>query len=149
MSALSLVDSPLFGGSFVDAGMRELFSSDAFIGRCFEAEVALARSQARLGIIPQAAALEIAAAAETHVFDEDRLRSETEVVGYPVLPIVEQLADAAGEGGRYLHWGLGRPHTTSCTPPVDARSTRTNPCSMRSRECTRSHLRWDWGGYGS
>ena len=105
MSALSLVDSPLFGGSFVDAGMRELFSSDAFIGRCVEAEVALARSQARLGIIPQAAALEIAAAAETYVFDEDRLRSETEVVGYPVLPIVEQLADAAGEGGRYLHWG--------------------------------------------
>lgn len=105
MSALSLVDSPLFGRSFVDDEMRELFSSDAFVRRCIETEVALARSQARIGVIPEKAALEIASAAEKPFLNSDRLQRETEVVGYPILPIVEQLADAAGEGGRYLHWG--------------------------------------------
>lgn len=105
MSQISLVDSPLFGGTFVDDEMRVLFSSDAFVQRCVETEVALARSQARIGIIPEAAALKIATAAKEYVLDADRLRRETEIVGYPILPIVEQLADAAGEGGRYLHWG--------------------------------------------
>lgn len=105
MSALTLIDSPLFGRSFVDDDMREVFSSDAFVRRCIETEVALAESQARTGIIPEKAALEIASAAETPFLNADRLQRETGIVGYPILPIVEQLADAAGEGGRYLHWG--------------------------------------------
>lgn len=102
---LGLIDSPLFGASFVDGPMREVFNSRSFIQRCVECEVALARAQARLGVIPAEAARGIAATAERHVLDLDRLRRDTEIVGYPVLPLVEQLADAAGEAGRYLHWG--------------------------------------------
>ncbi|MBS7458129.1 class-II fumarase/aspartase family protein [Coralloluteibacterium stylophorae] len=105
MSAVSLVDSPLFGDSLVDAGMRAVFGSDAFVRRCVEVEVALAAAQARLGIVPEAAAEGIARAAAHHVFDMERLRHETALVGYPVLPIVEQLADAAEDAGRHLHWG--------------------------------------------
>lgn len=105
MSSLSLIDSTLFGGSFADADMRELFDSDAFVGHCVETEVALAKAQARLGVIPEAAAEAIAVAARTVHFDRPRLTRETELVGYPILPIVEQLADACGEAGRYLHWG--------------------------------------------
>lgn len=105
MSSLSLIDSPLFGGSFVDADMRPLFESDAFVSRCVETEVALAKAQARLGVVPEAAAEAIAIAARTIHFDQRRLTRETELVGYPILPIVEQLADACGEAGRYLHWG--------------------------------------------
>src|SRR5262249_23617608 len=29
----------------------------------------------------------------------------TDVVGYPILPLVHQLAKQCGEAGRYLHWG--------------------------------------------
>lgn len=105
MRSLSLIDSALFGGSLVDADMRALFESDAFVSRCVEAEVALAKAQARLGVIPEAAADAIALAARTIRFDQSRLTRETELVGYPILPIVEQLADACGEAGRYLHWG--------------------------------------------
>ncbi|MBY5378323.1 adenylosuccinate lyase family protein [Rhizobium leguminosarum] len=105
MSSLSLIDSPVFGGSFVDADMRALFDSDAFVSRCVETEVALAKAQARLGIVSKAAAQTIAVAARTIRFDQSRLMRETELVGYPILPIVEQLADACGEAGRYLHWG--------------------------------------------
>lgn len=105
MRSLSLIDSPLFGGSLVDADMRALFDSEAFVSRCVETEVALAKAQARLGIVPEAAAEAIAIAARTVRFDEPCLTRETELVGYPILPIVEQLADACGEAGRYLHWG--------------------------------------------
>ncbi len=105
MSSLSLIDSTLFGGSFVDSDMRALFDSDAFVSRCVETEVALAKAQARLGIVPEVAAEAIAVAARTMHFDRPRLTRETELVGYPILPIVEQLADACGEAGRYLHWG--------------------------------------------
>jgi len=105
VTPLTLIDSPLFGASLVDARMREVFDARSFVQRCVETEVALARAEARLGVIPDTAADGIAAAAQTFRFDWGRLRSETEIVGYPILPIVEQLADAAGEAGRYLHWG--------------------------------------------
>src|SRR5690606_16411889 len=80
------------------------FSDEALVGRYVEAEVALARAQARLGVIPAAAAEGIAVA-QGFAIDWDRLRRETENVGYPILPIVHQLSEAAGEAGRYLHWG--------------------------------------------
>jgi 3-carboxy-cis,cis-muconate cycloisomerase len=33
------------------------------------------------------------------------LRRETDVVGYPILPLVHQLVKQCGEAGRYVHWG--------------------------------------------
>src|SRR6185436_18656726 len=37
--------------------------------------------------------------------DLARLKRETETVGYPILPLVRQMAELAGEAGRYVHWG--------------------------------------------
>lgn len=38
--------------------------------------------------------------------DFDRLRHETEIVGYPILPLIQQLSAICGEeAGRYVHWG--------------------------------------------
>ncbi|MER9645395.1 adenylosuccinate lyase family protein [Mesorhizobium sp. M0199] len=105
MNPLSFVDSPFSGAGFVPVDMRAIFGSEAYLRRCVEVEVALALAEAGLGIIPDAAAKGIAATAETYRFDMDRLIRETDIVGYPILPMVEQLADAAGEAGRHLHWG--------------------------------------------
>src|SRR5262249_44016630 len=44
-------------------------------------------------------------AADPASLDLGRLRRETETVGYPILPLVRQLAEKAGEGGRWPHWG--------------------------------------------
>ena len=46
-----------------------------------------------------------AIAADPAALDLDRLKRETETVGYPILPLVRQLAERAGDGGRWLHWG--------------------------------------------
>ena len=102
---LTLLDSPLFGAGLVDPGMREIFNFRSFVQRCVACEVALAQAEARLGVIPTDAADGIAATAEHLSFDLERLQQDTQIVGYPILPLVEQFAAAAGHAGRYLHWG--------------------------------------------
>ena len=96
---------------FGTAAMRAAFGELAFLARCAEVEAALARAQARLGIVPADAAAAISTAVASRsrpnpeALDLARLKRETETVGYPILPLVRQLAERAGEAGRWLHWG--------------------------------------------
>src|SRR3954453_22275856 len=107
---LGVLSSALFGGMFGTEAMRASFGELAFLARCAEVEAALARAQARIGIVPADAAEAItkaaaAIAADPALLDLDRLKRETETVGYPILPLVRQLAENSGPGGRFLHWG--------------------------------------------
>src|SRR5437899_12659905 len=99
--AVAMLSSSLFGDLFGTAAMRAAFGELALIVRCAEVEAALARAQARLGIVPGEAAAEISAAvaalaASPETLDLERLKHETETVGYPILPLVRQLAERAG-----------------------------------------------------
>jgi 3-carboxy-cis,cis-muconate cycloisomerase len=103
---VSAVDSAIFGGLFTTAAMRAVFSDEARLQRMLDVEAALARAQARLGLIPAAAAAEIAAKAKLEHFDLEAIRHGTELAGYPIVPLVKALGDAcAGDAGRYVHWG--------------------------------------------
>ena len=106
---IGVLQSTLFGDMFGTAAMRAVFGEPAFLARCAEVEAALARAQARAGIVPAEAAAAITAAAavsdDPAWLDLARLKRETETVGYPILPLVRQLAERAGEAGRWLHWG--------------------------------------------
>jgi 3-carboxy-cis,cis-muconate cycloisomerase len=103
--ASTVLDSALFRDSFGTPAMRGIFEDAALLARYTEVEVALARAQGRLGVIPAATAKDIAAKCDASRLDIDRLKKETETVGYPILPLVRQLAAQCGEAGRYLHWG--------------------------------------------
>src|SRR5712691_3167293 len=48
---IGILQSTLFGDMFGTAAMRAVFGELAFLARCAEVEVALARAQARLGIV--------------------------------------------------------------------------------------------------
>jgi 3-carboxy-cis,cis-muconate cycloisomerase len=108
---IGVLQSALFGDMFGSAAMRDVFGEPAFLARCAEVEAALARAQARLGIVPPDAAAAISAAAgavadDPQSLDLPRLAHDTATVGYPILPLVRQLAERAGTaGGRWLHWG--------------------------------------------
>ena len=107
---IGILQSMLFADMFGTEAMRDAFGDMAFVRNCVVVEAALARAQARLGIIPQEAAAAISAAADAilagrEALDLGRLKRETENVGFPILPLVRQLAAQAGEAGRYLHWG--------------------------------------------
>jgi 3-carboxy-cis,cis-muconate cycloisomerase len=69
-------------------------------------EAALARVQARLGLIPQEAADEIVRHCRVEEIDLAKLREQTERIGYPVLGVVSQLnALCRDKLGEYCHWG--------------------------------------------
>lgn len=103
--ATTVLDSVLFRDSFGTAAMRAIFCDHALAARYVDVEVALARAEARCGVIPQEAADEIARRANADALDFDHMARETELVGYPVLPLVHQLVKMCGEAGRYVHWG--------------------------------------------
>jgi 3-carboxy-cis,cis-muconate cycloisomerase len=107
---IGLLQSALFADIFGTEAMRGAFGDVAFVRNCVVVEAALARAQARAGIIPRDAATAISQTAEAIVsgretLDLARLKRETENVGFPILPLVRQLAEQAGEAGRYVHWG--------------------------------------------
>ncbi|MGH7115717.1 MAG: class-II fumarase/aspartase family protein [Stellaceae bacterium] len=108
--AIGMLGSAIFADMFGTPAMRAVFGETAFLARCAEVEAALARVQARLGIVPAEAATAIsevaaAVAGRPDTLDLARLKRDTENVGYPILPLVRQLAERAGEAGRWLHWG--------------------------------------------
>ncbi len=104
-TATTVLDSILFRDAFGTPRMREIFSDYALISKYVQVEIALARAEARCGVIPAAAADEIAARSKVDALDFDLLRRETDIVGYPILPLVHQLSRMCGESGGYLHWG--------------------------------------------
>jgi 3-carboxy-cis,cis-muconate cycloisomerase len=99
-------DSPVFGTLFGTDEMRGIFGDRALVQKMLEVEAALARAEARLGIIPRAAAQAITAAASVDRVDLKALGESTRHVGYPVVGLTKALARAAGgDAGRYVHWG--------------------------------------------
>jgi 3-carboxy-cis,cis-muconate cycloisomerase len=102
----TMIDSVIFRDLFSTDAMRRVFSDENRIRYYLEIEAALARVEARLGIIPALAAAAIASQARVENIDFDALRQRTELVGSPVIPVVEQLtARCTNNLGQYCHWG--------------------------------------------
>jgi 3-carboxy-cis,cis-muconate cycloisomerase len=101
----TVFDSTLFRDMFGTAEMRAVFSDQSLIERYIEVEVALAKAEAQCGVIPTEAAAQIAELSRYQSLDLALMQHETEIVGYPILPLVEQLSKLCGEAGRYVHWG--------------------------------------------
>ena len=102
----SVIDSPVFGNMFGTPAMREVWSDENRTRKYLEIEAALARVQARLGIIPQKAADEIVRNCRLEKIDMAKLAARTQAVGYPVLPLVSQIVANCADGlGEWCHWG--------------------------------------------
>jgi 3-carboxy-cis,cis-muconate cycloisomerase len=98
-------DSAIFRDAFGTPAMRAVFCDEAAVRRYVEVEVALAGAEARVGVIPEAAAAAIRRDARPEAIDLAKLKVETDLVGYPIVGVVHQLAKQVGEAGRYVHWG--------------------------------------------
>lgn len=101
----TVFDSEIFRDAFGSDAMRGLFSDRALVARYVEVEVALARVQGALGLIPADAARTIQEHANAKAIDLAMLKKETDLVGYPIVGIVHALQKQCGDAGRYLHWG--------------------------------------------
>src|SRR6201996_2716218 len=102
----SLIDSAVFRDIFSTEAMRRVWSDENRVVKYLDFEAALARAQARLGIIPKEAADEICKHCNVGEFDFAKLKTQTERIGYPVLPVVQQLVALCRDGlGEWCHWG--------------------------------------------
>jgi 3-carboxy-cis,cis-muconate cycloisomerase len=98
-------DSPILGTLYGSDAMRAVFDERAYFQRMLDVEAALARVQARLGIIPADAADAITRAARVDHLVTEELAASARNVGYPVVGLVAGLSRAAGEAGGWTHWG--------------------------------------------
>lgn len=93
--------SPVRAGTEAEAATSDL----AYLTAMLDAEAALARAQARLGIIPAAAAEAITAAADAGRFDLVSVARRARGSGNPVVPLVVDLRRLAGDAGEHVHKG--------------------------------------------
>jgi 3-carboxy-cis,cis-muconate cycloisomerase len=102
----SAFDSAVFRDIFSTEAMRRIFSDESRVQYYLDVEAALARVQGRLGVIPAEAAEEICRHCNVAAYDMALLKKQTERIGYPVLPVVQQLVGLCGNGlGEWCHWG--------------------------------------------
>src|SRR5437763_14763975 len=121
MTATAL-DSSIFCDIFTTPEMRGIFSDETRTGYCLAIEAALARAQARLGIIPEKAAREIVRQCRIENIDFARLKKQTERIGYPILGIVQQIVDLCADGlGEWCHWGATTQDITDTTAIMQVR----------------------------
>jgi adenylosuccinate lyase len=86
--------------------LRAIFNDENRVQKWFDYEAALALAQAELGIIPQAAAQEIAGKAKVGNVDLEAIAAEVRRTKHPLVPALRALqAVCAGDHGEYLHFG--------------------------------------------
>ncbi|MPZ60994.1 MAG: adenylosuccinate lyase [Propionibacteriales bacterium] len=86
--------------------MRHVFGRENEVQKWLEFEAALARAEARHGIVPPDAAAEITTKARVELYDLDALRQDIAHAVHPIMPLVRRLAAACvPPAGEYVHWG--------------------------------------------
>jgi len=86
--------------------MAAMFSPQAHVRGMLAFEAALARAEARAGIIPPKAAATIAASCKEELFDITAPYQDAKLAGTPAIPLVRMLTErVGGEAGAFVHWG--------------------------------------------
>ena len=90
------LDSKIFGPLFGDSELNEFFTDDAYVRALVDVEIALARAQARLGIIPANAADQISSGVQCNKIDIAALAKGTAHSGVPIIALVQEIRKAVG-----------------------------------------------------
>lgn len=125
----AITDSDIFGNVFSTPEIHAIWSDRQRTDFFLRFEAALAKVQAGLGIIPRRAADEIVKHCKVESINFDDLRRQTELIGYPVLPMVQQLVakvNAVEAGlGEWAHWGTTTQDLTDTAVVLQLRDTFT------------------------
>lgn len=123
----SVQDSVIFRNILSHPPTAAIWSDQTRTRYYLEFEAALARAQARLGIIPQHASDEICKACTLDLIDWPELEKQTQRIGYPVLGVVKQLVahvNKIEDGlGEWAHWGATTQDLTDTATILQIRDT--------------------------
>lgn len=107
MTGVSVFDMRLLRDSWSTEEMRRVFDEENRIQKWLDVEAALAKAQAKLGIIPQAAADEIEKKSHYKFMDMDFIFAEFKKTKHPLVPTVRGLEKACENGyGEFVHYGV-------------------------------------------
>ncbi|GKU07724.1 3-carboxy- -muconate cycloisomerase [Fusarium langsethiae] len=106
MTAATVFDTILFRDTFGTEEIRDCFSERSYVSNLINAECALAQAEEDEGVIPVGTAKVIRELSDVSKIDWPLLAKRTEVVGYPILGLVEQIASwVPHQQAGYIHWG--------------------------------------------
>lgn len=101
-----IYQSEYFKDAFSTKEMREVFSDKKRIQAWLDTEVAIAKAQANLKIIPKFVVKEISKAANVKNFNLEKMKKDYLKVGFPIIPLLNQLKNLCSkESSRWIHWG--------------------------------------------
>ena len=96
---------PLFGWEAID----KIFSDHSRVQRMLDFEAALAKAEARAGVIPSAALEPIVSKCRAEIFDFEALSRGSAKAGNLAIPLIKQLTSLVSTGNEdsagYVHWG--------------------------------------------
>jgi 3-carboxy-cis,cis-muconate cycloisomerase len=118
--------SALLTPSISSAAMRGVIDDRAKVQRMLDFEVALARAQAALGLIPALATDKIADAAKADKYDIGKLGEAAALAGDYAAPLVaaltEEVAKTDQAASRFVHWGASNQDLIDTTQVLELRA---------------------------
>ena len=119
----TVIDSDVYSDIFTTSAMRDVWSDRSRVQYYLDFEKALAITQAYLGVIPREAAEEISLHCNVDEIDFAKLKTATKHIGYPVLPVVQQLTTLCKDDlGQWCHWGATTQDITDTATVLQIRS---------------------------
>ncbi|RKJ64825.1 adenylosuccinate lyase, partial [Butyricicoccus sp. 1XD8-22] len=99
-----VIDMIMLKNNFGTEKMRQVWSDENRLQKHFDVEIALAKAEGELGLIPKEAALQIAQAKTDDVSIEE-LAANMAKVKHSLMPTISALQERSGEGGEFVHYG--------------------------------------------
>jgi 3-carboxy-cis,cis-muconate cycloisomerase len=101
--------SSIFEGFLATSEVAQAFSERNFLQAMLRYEAALARAQAGVGLIPQAAAQSIMGTCKVELFDVDKIVRESARAGSIATPLLKSLKETVGlfnqQAAAFVHFG--------------------------------------------
>jgi 3-carboxy-cis,cis-muconate cycloisomerase len=102
---MSVLDSTIFGPLFSDDRVNRIFEDAAYLRMLVDVEIALARAEALVGVIPATAADQIAKARADEI-DITAIARGTLRSGFPIIALVQELRRrVSADAAPFVHWG--------------------------------------------
>jgi 3-carboxy-cis,cis-muconate cycloisomerase len=99
------LDCTIMKNVFGTNRMRAVFDSCRLLQSWLDVWAALAEAEADAGLIPADAAKKIRSVARAELYDLEKIGAGVESGRHILMPSIRALTEAAGDAGKYVHWG--------------------------------------------
>lgn len=103
--ASHVIDYLILGNNFSTSEMRAIWSEQNRLEKQVAVEVALAKAQGELGVIPCDAADAIVAKAEASKLSIEQIAKQAAKAKHSLMSTINALQDQVGDAGQFIHYG--------------------------------------------